>query len=74
MFFVILQFLITFEILMRPICVNPGCGKFSVPMRGRVGQPGVRYRVFCGECHISSYTETHYDPELQRLRKTNVVI
>jgi hypothetical protein len=43
---------------MRPICINPGCGKFAVPVKGRVGQPGVRYRVFCGECHISSYSGT----------------
>ena len=54
---------------MRPICVNPGCGKFSVPMRGRVGQPGVRYRVFCGECHISSYTETPLRPGVTAFKK-----
>jgi len=43
---------------MRPICINPGCNKFSVPIKGRVGQPGVRYRVYCGDCHISSYSGT----------------
>ena len=43
---------------MRPICVNPGCGKSATPVKGRVGQPGVRYRVFCSDCHISSYSET----------------
>lgn len=41
---------------MRPICINPGCGKSCVPVRGRVGQPGVRYRVFCAKCHIHSYS------------------
>ena len=40
----------------RPICVNPGCGKLAVPMKGRVGEPGVRYRVYCSDCHVSSYS------------------
>lgn len=42
---------------MRPICINPGCGRLAASMKGRVGEPGVRYRVFCGDCHIRSYNE-----------------
>jgi len=41
---------------MRPTCINPGCGKPCTPIKGRVGVPGVRYRVYCGNCHIASYT------------------
>ena len=41
---------------LRPNCVNPGCTKLAVPMKGRVNQPGVRYRVFCGTCHKNSYS------------------
>lgn len=43
---------------MRPICINPGCGSLAVPMRGRVGDPDVRYRVYCDPCHRSNYKKT----------------
>lgn len=39
----------------RPNCINPGCGRPATPMKGRVGESGVRYRVFCDPCHRSSY-------------------
>jgi len=42
----------------RPNCINPGCGRPATPMKGRVGQPGVRYRIFCDPCHRSSYSGT----------------
>jgi hypothetical protein len=41
---------------MRPFCINYGCSSYAVPQRGRVGEPGVRYRVFCGTCHKNSYS------------------
>jgi hypothetical protein len=40
----------------RPICINHGCNKFALARRGRVGQPGVKYRVFCDTCHRNSYS------------------
>ena len=41
----------------RPFCINLGCNSYAVPMKGRVGEPGVRYRVFCSTCHKNSYTD-----------------
>lgn len=41
---------------MRPFCINHGCTSYAVPQRGRVGEPGVKYRVFCGTCHKNSYS------------------
>ena len=54
---------------MRPICINPGCGKNAVPMKGKVGQPGVRYRVYCGNCHISSYSDMPLKPGVTPYKK-----
>jgi hypothetical protein len=40
----------------RPMCINHGCNSYAVPIKGRVGEPGVRYRVFCGTCHKHNYS------------------
>jgi hypothetical protein len=52
----------------RPTCVNPGCEKPSVPMKGRVGEDGVRYRVFCGNCHKNSYSDFPLDEGVKRFK------
>ena len=56
---------------MRPICINPGCGAYTVPSHGRVGQLGVRYRVHCGPCHKNSYDPANYSlkPGVTRYKK-----
>lgn len=53
----------------RPTCVNPGCGSLCVPQRGRVGEHGVRYRVFCSQCHRNSYTDFVLRPGVRRFKK-----
>lgn len=52
----------------RPICVNPGCNKPAVPIKGRVDEPGVRYRVFCGNCHKNSYSDYPLDEGVKRFK------
>jgi hypothetical protein len=52
----------------RPICINPGCGKPAVPMRGRVGEESVRYRVFCANCHKNSYADYPLSPGVSRFK------
>ena len=53
----------------RPVCINPGCGSFCVPMRGRVGDADVRYRVFCGTCHKNSYMDYPLAAGVTRFKK-----
>ena len=42
----------------RPYCINIGCNSLAVPRLGRVNQPGVQYRVFCGTCHKNSWSDS----------------
>ena len=44
----------------RPFCINLGCNSYAAPIRGRIGEEGVRYRVFCGTCHKNSYEAVSY--------------
>lgn len=39
----------------REQCANHGCDNLQVSSRGRIGEPGTRYRAVCGRCHMSSY-------------------
>ena len=53
---------------MYGFCINLGCDSYAVPLRGRVGKPGVRYRVFCGTCHKNSYAGTPLTPGVKRYK------
>jgi hypothetical protein len=52
----------------RPKCINHGCNKPAVPMRGKVGEEGVRYRVFCTNCHKNSYSDYPLDEGVKRYK------
>ena len=41
---------------MRPICINYGCNKGVASQDGKIGAIGTRYRVYCGSCHQSNYS------------------
>ena len=53
----------------RPVCINLGCNSYCVPMRGRVGDEDVRYRVFCGVCHKNSYMDYPLAEGVTRFKK-----
>ena len=53
----------------RPTCINHGCRKSAVPVSGRVGEPGVKYRVFCGNCHKNSFENYPLAEGVSRYKK-----
>ena len=53
----------------RPFCINLGCNSYAAPIRGRIGEEGVRYRVFCGTCHKNSYEDYPLAEGVTRFKK-----
>jgi len=53
----------------RPTCINLGCKSPCTPMRGRIGDSDVRYRVFCDPCHRNSYMDKPLAPGVTRFKK-----
>ena len=49
--------------------INLGCNSYAAPIRGRIGEEGVRYRVFCGTCHKNSYEDYPLAEGVTRFKK-----